>query len=86
MSAGKAIYRQAIAKTYRDPVRSGKRGRLPLQPTAGVGLTQVIKHRRGRRLVKVEIVHVLGVALAEPFTVHTDLRPGLHRAKIYIFN
>jgi hypothetical protein len=79
VSDGKAIYWRAIAKTCRDPVRTGKRGRPPLQPTAGVSLTQVIKHRQGRRLVKVEIQHVFGVALAEPYTVHEERMNGVLR-------
>jgi hypothetical protein len=82
VSDGKAIYRQAIAKSYRDPVRSGKRGRPPLQPTAGVGLTQVIKHRQGRRLVKVEIAHVFGVAIAQPYTVHEERMNGVLRDRL----
>jgi hypothetical protein len=82
VSEGKASYRQAIAKTYRDPVRSGQRGRPPLQPTAGVGLTQVIKHRQGRRLVKGEIAHVFGVALAAPSTVHEERVNGVLRDRL----
>lgn len=82
VSNGKAIYRQAIAKTYRDPVHTGKRGRPPLQPTPGVGLTQVIKHRHGRRLVKVEIVHAFGEVLADPYTVREERMNGVLRDRL----
>jgi hypothetical protein len=82
VSDGKAVYRRAVAKTYRDPVHTGQRGRPALQPTSGVGLTQVVKHRQGRRLVKVEIRQVLGVAVAEPYTVHEERMNGVLRDRL----
>jgi hypothetical protein len=41
----------------------------------------VIKHRQGRRLVKVEIAHVFGVALAGAYTVHAEPNPPPRRGR-----
>ena len=48
---GLASYVTAVARVFRDPVRTGGAGRPRLVPTAGLLLGQVIKHRAGRRLV-----------------------------------
>ncbi len=46
MRDGRKVYRREVERVYRDPHHTGKRGRPPLVPTPGVGLTQVVKHRR----------------------------------------
>jgi len=56
-TARRALYPRAIRRTYRDGQRTGKRGRLPLVPTSGMGLTQAVKRRRRGR---VEVRWVLG--------------------------
>lgn len=50
---GLASYVTAFGRVFRDPVRTGRRGRPRLVPTAGLLLGQVIKHRAGRCVVGV---------------------------------
>src|SRR3982751_4430754 len=50
---GLASYVTAFARVFRDPVRTGRRGRPRLVPTAGLLLGQVVKHRAGRCVVGV---------------------------------
>jgi hypothetical protein len=45
---GLASYVTAFARVFRDPVRTGCRGRPRLVATAGLLLGQVIKHHAGR--------------------------------------
>jgi hypothetical protein len=50
---GLASYVTAFARVFRDPVRTGRRGRPRLVSTAGLLLGQVIKHHAGRCVVGV---------------------------------
>jgi transposase-like protein len=50
---GLASYVTALTRVFRDPVRTGRRGRPRLVATAGLLLGQVIKHRAGRCVVGV---------------------------------
>ena len=61
---GLASYVTAFKKVFRDPVRTGKRGRPRLTAIPGSLLGQVIKHHSGRRLVSVTRRVVLGTAQA----------------------
>src|SRR3954464_12317659 len=61
---GLASYVTAFTRVFRDPERTGKRGRPRLKATPGLLLGQVIKHRSGRRLVDVTRRAVLGTAEA----------------------
>jgi len=61
---GLASYVTAFKKVFRDPVRTGKRGRPRLTAMPGLLLGQVIKHHSGRRLVSVTRRVVLGTAQA----------------------
>jgi transposase-like protein len=61
---GLASYVTAFARVFRDPVRTGRRGRPRLEATPGLLLGQVIKHHSGRRLVDVTRRAVLGTAEA----------------------
>jgi len=61
---GLASYVTAFKKVFRDPVRTGKRGRPHLTAIPGLLLGQVIKHHSGRRLVSVTRRVVLGTAQA----------------------
>ncbi len=82
VSAGREADRQALRRVYRDPVRTGRRGRPPLRPTPGVGLVQAVKHRRGRRLVRVAVRLVLGDPVACPYTVHIARLNGVLRDRL----
>jgi hypothetical protein len=44
---------QAVHKEFRDPVRTGKRGRPRLQRWPELSLVQVVKHKDGRRLISI---------------------------------
>jgi hypothetical protein len=49
-------YEETVRTTYRDREPSGIRpGWDYLRPTEGIRLTQAVKHRKGRRLVRVEV-------------------------------
>jgi transposase-like protein len=61
---GLASYVTAFTRVFRDPERTGKRGRPRLKAIPGLLLGQVIKHRSGRRLVSVTRRVVLGTAEA----------------------
>src|SRR3954471_6659081 len=61
---GLASYVTAFTRVFRDPERTGKRGRQRLKATPGLLLGQVIRHGSGRRLVDVTRRAVLGTAEA----------------------
>jgi transposase-like protein len=61
---GLASYVTAFTRVFRQPERTGKRGRPRLVAISGLLLGQVIKHHRGRRLVDVTRRVVLGTAEA----------------------
>ena len=61
---GLASYVTAFGRVFRDPVRTGRRGRPRLVATAGLLLGQVIKHRAGRCVVGVTRRVVRGTAAA----------------------
>ena len=82
VSDGRAVYREAVPHVYRDPVRTGRRGRPPLRPTPGMGLVQAVKHRRGRRLEQVEVRVVRGDPPACPYTVHVERVNGVLRDRL----
>jgi hypothetical protein len=82
LSDGRAVYAEQIGLVYRDPVRTGKRGRPPLQPTTGVGLTQTVKQRVGGRLVRVEVRVVRGAAPPCPYTVYIERLNGELRDRL----
>lgn len=50
---GLASYVTAFTRVFRDPQRTGRRGRPRLVATAGLRLSQVIKHHAGRCVVGV---------------------------------
>jgi transposase-like protein len=61
---GLASYVTAFQRVFRNPVRTGQRGRPRLVAVPGLLLGQVIKHHAGRRLVRVTRRVVLGTAQA----------------------
>jgi len=82
ISDGHKVYPAAIRRVYRDPLRTGRVGRPRLLPTPGVGLTQVMKHRSGQRVVKVEVRHRFGPAPQCPLTVHQERLNGVLRDRL----
>jgi transposase-like protein len=61
---GLASYVTAFTRVFRDPMRTGRRGRPRLKALPGLLLGQVIKHHSGRRLVDVTRRVVRGTAEA----------------------
>src|SRR3954465_8929610 len=59
---GTSGYVTTFRRVFRDPVRTGRRGRPRLVATPGLLLGQVIKHHSGRRLVGVTRRVVVGTA------------------------
>lgn len=52
------------------------------RPLPGVCLTPVVKHRRRRRLVEVEVRATLGEVVAQPSTVHIERLNGVPRDRL----
>src|SRR3954465_3988215 len=61
---GLASYVTAFARVFRDPVRTGRRGRPRLEAIPGLLLGQGIKHHSGRRLGDAPRRRVVGTAEA----------------------
>jgi transposase-like protein len=66
---GLASYVTAFDRVFRDPVRTGRRGRPRLVPMGELLLGQVIKHRSGRHLVALTRRAVRGTAEAITATI-----------------
>lgn len=80
ISDGRRVYRRSIRRIYRDPLHTGRRGRPRLLPTAGVGLVQVVKLRRGGRLMRIEVHPRFGDVVPEcPYTVCVERLNGVLR-------
>jgi IS1 family transposase len=91
-SAGEALpwcsdgwrpYPEQLVRTYRQLVRTGRRGRPPLRLPEGVRLTQTIKHRDAHgRLLRVETRATFGAPVAQPALVHVERRNGVCRDRL----
>jgi hypothetical protein len=87
-SDGWQAYPKAITKAYREPVRTGRRGRPPLVVPEGVSLTQTIKHRDEHgRLLNVEIRATIGASASaeveqQPVPVHIERLNGVLRDRL----
>jgi hypothetical protein len=79
ISDGHAAYPKAIRRFYRDPPHTGRVGRPRLVSTPGGGLTQVVKERKGRRVVRVHVRHCFGPAPTCPYTVRLEQLNGVLR-------
>lgn len=80
---GQAAYEEAIQARYRDPVPSGAHaGWAVLRLAPGTALTQAVKHRRGRRLVRVDVRATIGAAAAQPYPVHVERLNGVLRDRL----
>jgi hypothetical protein len=82
VSDGSGSYEKWVKRVYRDPVRTGRAGRPRLEQTPGVGLTQVIKTREGRRIVAVRVRHCFGPEASHAYTVHIERRNGVLRDRL----
>jgi len=72
-SDGGLGYAAILRLAYRQPLRSGQRGRPPLGVPADVRLTQTIKHRDEHgKLLSVEIRAVLGEVVESRGMVHIE--------------
>lgn len=86
-SDGWRAYPKAITRAYRQPVRTGRRGRPPLRLPEGLSLTQTIKHRDEHgRLLSVETRVAIGAAAAveqqQPVPVHIERLNGVLRDRL----
>lgn len=76
-------YAAILTRAYRQPVRSGKRGRPPLVVPTEVRLTQTVKHRDEHgKLLSIEIRAVLGEIVSQPGTVHIERVNGTLRDRL----
>jgi hypothetical protein len=83
VSDGWEPYGDLIAEVYRDRAPSGIRESWAIvRRTPGVGLSQIVKHRRGRRLERVEVRTRLGEPVAQPHTVHIERLNGVLRDRL----
>lgn len=83
VSDGWKPYDETIRTTYRDREPSGIRpGWNILRPTEGIRLTQAVKHRKGRRLVRVEVRATIGEAVEQPYPVHIERLNGVLRDRL----
>jgi len=83
VSDGWKPYAETIKDTYRDREPSGIRpGWDILRRTEGVRLTQAVKHRKGRRLVRVEVRATIGAAVEQPHPVHIERFNGVLRDRL----
>jgi hypothetical protein len=83
VSDGWKPYEKTIRTTYREREPSGIRpGWDILRPTEGLRLTQAVKHRKGRRLVRVEVRATSGDPVAQPYPVHSERFNGVLRNQL----
>jgi len=82
-SDGWRAYPKAITRAYRQPVRTGRRGRPPLRVPEGLSLTQTLKRRDKRgRLLGVEVRATIGTAAEQPVPVHIERLNGVLRDRL----
>jgi IS1 family transposase len=82
-SDGWGPYPAQLMRAYRQPVRTGRRGRPALRLPQGVRLTQTIKHRDERgRLLRVETRATFGAPVAQPALGHVERRNGVCRDRL----
>jgi transposase-like protein len=84
---GLSSYVTAFRRMFRDPVRTGRRGRPRLVLAAGFQLGQVVKHYAQRRVVSVRqrVVEGTAAGIAAVLTA-TGTGQGIHTAYIERFN
>jgi IS1 family transposase len=84
ISDGWTAYAEVIADVYTDAVAAAIPGHAwaILRQAPGLGLTQVVKHRQRRRLVRVDVQTTLGEVAAQPYTVHIERLNGVLRDRL----
>lgn len=82
VSDGWEPYEETVNAVYRDAHPSGIRDWEVVRLVDGVGLTQAVKHRRGRRLERVEVRAPIGELAAQPYTVHVERLNGVLRDRL----
>ena len=82
LSDGWAPYAEAIDRLYRDPFPAGPPGWAVLERVPEVALTQAVKHRRGRRLERVEVRATIGAVASQPHDVHVERLNGVLRDRL----
>lgn len=82
VSDGRRVYRRVLARLYRDPQRTGRRGRPRLVRTPGLRLTQAVKQRRRGHVVGVTPRPVWGPRSACPCVVYEERLNGVLRDRL----
>jgi len=84
VSDGWAPYAEVIAERSWDrvPMVTAGRAWTLLRRASDLRLTQVVKHRQGRRLTRVEVRATIGAAVEQPHTVHVERLNGVLRDRL----
>lgn len=82
LSDGWPPYAETIDQVYRDPQPTASPRFERLVRTEGVALTQTVKHRLGRRLVRVEVRATIGPRAEQPYPVHIERLNGVLRDRL----
>ncbi len=82
LSAGGTPYAEVIDRLDRDPEPPAHPRWQRLVRTPGVTLTQTIKHRQRRRLVRVEVRATIGPPAAQPHPVQLARLNGVLRDRL----
>jgi IS1 family transposase len=82
VSDGWTAYGEVIPQVYADRVPTPDLPWTLLLPTPGVALTQAVKHRKGRRLERVEVRAVLGEQAVQPYAVVVERQNGVLRDRL----
>jgi hypothetical protein len=76
-------YVATIQATYREREPwAGNPNWAILRPTEGIRLTQAVKHRKGRRLQRVEVRATIGEPVDQPYAVHLERLNGVLRDRL----
>ena len=82
ISDGWDPYADTIDLVYRDPQPTAHPRFERLVRTPGTALTQAVKHRRGRRLIQVEVRAPIGEVAVQPYAVHLERLNGVLRDRL----
>lgn len=83
VSDGWEPYVATIATAYSERKPSGIREGWDIrQPVEGIRLTQAVKHRKGRRLARVEVRATIGAPVDQPYAVHLERLNGTLRDRL----
>jgi hypothetical protein len=74
---------ETVRSTHRDREPSAIRpGWDDLRQTEGTGVTRAVKHRKGRRLVRVEVRATIGEPVKQSYPVHIERLNGVLRDRL----